>query len=87
MAVFRIWLKIQKITEMRMPPSSVLAGWHPNYTDPVTHGPAILIVNIIFITIVMIAVIGRFYSRIFIKKWLGSDDYLCLLALVSVVIS
>ena len=58
----------------------------PNYSDPATHGPAILIVNVFFITVVMIVVIGRFYSRIFIKKWIGIDDGICVLALVSLVI-
>jgi hypothetical protein len=31
----------------------------------------------------MVAVIGRFYARIFIRKWVGVDDGMCVLALVS----
>ena len=73
---------------MRMPPVSVMSQWPtPNYTDPVTHGQAILVVNIIFIVLVIVAVIGRFYSRIFIKKWVGIDDGMCILALVGSVVN
>lgn len=69
---------------MRIPPPSVTSQWPvPDYTDPVTRGPAILIVNIIFITLVVVAAVGRFYSRIAIKKWFGIDDSMCVLALVS----
>lgn len=68
---------------MRVPPISVTLGWPtPNYVDPVTHGPALLIVNILFIAIVLVAVTGRFYARIVIKKWFGIDDGMCALALV-----
>ena len=68
---------------MRIPPLSIIAHWPtPNYADPVTHGPAILIVNIIFMTLVLIAFVGRVYSRIVIKKWFGIDDGMCVLALV-----
>jgi hypothetical protein len=69
---------------MRIPPITVIAQWPtPDYADPVTHGPAILIVNVMFIVLVLVAFVGRFYSRIVIKKWLGIDDFMCVLALVS----
>ena len=69
---------------MRSPPLEVVVQWPtPNYDDPVTHGPSLLITNIIFITLVMVAFVGRIYSRIFIRGWLGVDDALCVLALVS----
>ena len=71
---------------MRIPPATVIEQWPtPDYADPVTHGPAILIVNVIFIILVLVAFVGRFYSRIVIKKWLGIDDYMCVPALVSVL--
>lgn len=71
---------------MKIPPLSVIVSWPaPNYEDPVTHGPAILIVNIIFIVLVLVAFVGRFYSRLVIKKWLGIDDGMCVLALVSLI--
>jgi hypothetical protein len=68
---------------MRFPPSDVIANWpQPDYTDPVTHGPALLVVNIIFTVFVIVAFIGRFYTRIFIRKWIGWDDGMCVLALI-----
>jgi hypothetical protein len=68
---------------MRIPPLTVWETWPPsNYANPVTHGPALIIVNLIFIALVVIAVIGRFYSRIVIKKWFGADDTMCALAFV-----
>lgn len=68
---------------MRLPPLAVLLSWPtPNYVDPVTHGPALLIVNLIFITLVVVAVVGRLYSRICVKRWYGWDDSMIALALV-----
>ena len=72
---------------MRIPPPSVTSQWPvPNYVDPVTHGPALLIVNIFFITLVVGAAIGRFYARVKVKKWFGVDDWMCIYALVSRVL-
>jgi hypothetical protein len=69
---------------MRIPPITVIAQWPtPDYVDPVTRGPAILIVNVTFVVLVLVAFVGRFYSRIVIKKWLGIDDFMCVFALVS----
>jgi len=69
---------------MRLPPLYVVSTWPaPNYVDPVTHGSALLIVNLIFIILVVIAILGRFYARLFIKKWFGWDDSMIALALVS----
>lgn len=68
---------------MRLPPPSVVASWPtPNYTDPVTRGNVLLIVNIVFQGLATIAVAGRLYSR-YIKKWFGIDDVLIVLAYVS----
>ena len=69
---------------MRLPPLAVLLSWPaPNYTDPHVHGHALLIVNLIFISLVVIAVVGRLYSRIIVKRWYGKDDAMIVLALVS----
>ena len=69
---------------MRIPPGWVIEHWPtPNYVNPVTHGPAILIVNVIFLALVLVAFVGRFYSRIVVKKWFGIDDVMCVLGLVS----
>ena len=68
---------------MRLPPFAVILSWpQADYDHPTTHGDALLIVNLIFITLVVVAVIGRFYSRIVIKQWFGMDDSMIGLALV-----
>lgn len=54
----------------------------PNYAHPQTRGSALLIVNLIFTTLVIIAVVGRFYSRLVVKKWYGIDDTMMAFALV-----
>lgn len=69
---------------MQLPPINVVLQWPtPNYANPETHGPALLVVNIIFIILVLVAVVGRFYARIIYKKWFGIDDVACVFALVS----
>ncbi|KAK5108050.1 hypothetical protein LTR62_008824 [Meristemomyces frigidus] len=69
---------------MRLPPLDVLLTWPaPNYVDPPTRGNACLIVNVVFITLVLITVALRFYCRLAagtILRW-GVDDYMILLAL------
>ena len=71
---------------MRIPPISVFLSWPaPNYTDPETRGQALLIVNVIFATLVVIAVVGRFYSRLFIKYAYGWDDTLCIPSFVGLL--
>ncbi|EON62658.1 hypothetical protein W97_01882 [Coniosporium apollinis CBS 100218] len=57
----------------------------PNYDNPQTRGPALVIVNSTFISFVVIAVALRVYTRLYIKRWFGSDDYLICAALVSTV--
>ncbi|KAK5171718.1 uncharacterized protein LTR77_003354 [Saxophila tyrrhenica] len=68
---------------MRYPPISVILQWPtPNYDSPETRGPALLIVNIIFMILVVAAVAGRFYARTYYKKWFGIDDVMCVFALI-----
>jgi len=73
-----------KRVKMQLPPISEVLQWPtPNYAHPETHGSALLVVNIIFIILVLVAVVGRFYARIIYKKCFGIDDVACVLALVS----
>ena len=68
---------------MQLPPVDVLLGWPtPNYIDPETRGPALLIVNSILIAITILVVIARLYTRIVIKRWFGIDDVFILIALL-----
>lgn len=72
---------------MRLPPLSVIKTWpEANYDNPITHGPALLIVNAVFMVLVLVAVIGRLYSRLVVKRWYGADDSMIVLALVRKVL-
>lgn len=72
---------------MRAVPLDVLLSFPvPNYVDPPTRGPALAVVNIIFIALVVAAVSLRVYTRLFVNRWFGSDDIFIVLALVSSVL-
>jgi hypothetical protein len=69
---------------MRFEHPEVVATWPaPNYVNPKTYGPAPYIINSIVFSLAVIAVATRLYIRLFRRKWLGLDDGLILLALVS----
>ncbi|CAE7207985.1 hypothetical protein PTTW11_09771 [Pyrenophora teres f. teres] len=68
---------------MQLPPLDVILSWPtPNYVDPQTRGPALVIVNSIFITLAILTVCARLYTRLIIKRWFGIDDVFILLALL-----
>lgn len=68
---------------MRSIPPNVILSWPtPNYTNPTTRGNALLIVNVAFISIAITVVGLRLYTRIWIKRWFGTDDAFIVLALV-----
>ncbi|TKA67673.1 hypothetical protein B0A55_08648 [Friedmanniomyces simplex] len=79
---------------MRIPPLSVLLTWPtPNYVDPETRGNASLIVNLIFISLVILVVSLRFYCRFSAGALrFGWDDamialtLLCTITMTAVVI-
>lgn len=71
---------------MREIPLSVYADWpNPNYSNPVTRGDALLIVNIVFIILVTLSVIVRLYSRVMVKCQSGMDDVMIILAYICTV--
>lgn len=58
------------------PTKEVIASWpKPNYVNPDTRGPALTVVNIVFIVLVFIVVGLRYYTRIRITRSFGIDDY------------
>lgn len=60
---------------MHDPPLQVVAGWPPpNFVDPETRGPALVITNVILIVLVLIAVALRYYARAKITRSFGIDD-------------
>jgi hypothetical protein len=67
----------------RLPPKSVLATFPPpNYENPVTHGPTLLIISVVFLTIATVSFVLRIYVRGFVKKLLGWDDFFLCFAYV-----
>ena len=69
---------------MRYPPLEVLASWpQPNYKNPVTRGPALMIVELAILPIALTCVTLRLWIRI---RWLHKswwDDWLMVAAAVS----
>jgi hypothetical protein len=59
----------------------VIASWpKPNYIDPVTQGPALIYLCIVFSCLILASVAARTYSRIFLTKAPGIDDLLIAIA-------
>ncbi|KAF7903703.1 uncharacterized protein EAF01_006752 [Botrytis porri] len=68
---------------MQIPPPQVLSTFpEPNYVDPVTRGPLLLIITAVFLPIVYIVVGLRTFTRIYLSKHFGIDDVFLLIALV-----
>jgi hypothetical protein len=68
---------------MKLPPLDVIATWpKPNYDNPITQGPASIIVNNVFFAFATILVVLRLYTRLIIKKCFGWDDFFIILAYV-----
>ena len=68
---------------MRSPPPEILKTWpKPNYVDPVTRGPGLMIVELTLLPLAMVVVFLRMYIRVawLHKSWI--DDYLMVLAMV-----
>ncbi|KAF2022287.1 hypothetical protein BU24DRAFT_439026 [Aaosphaeria arxii CBS 175.79] len=68
---------------MRAIPLDVLLSFpQPNYVNPDTRGPALAIVNYIFLVLVIVVVALRIYTRLIVKRWFGTDDVFMALALI-----
>jgi hypothetical protein len=66
-----------------LPPAEVIASWPtPNYIDPVTRGPDLLIVSIVFTSLAFVLTSLRIYTRLWITGSFGVDDLLGVVALV-----
>ncbi|KAK6600429.1 integral membrane protein [Botrytis cinerea] len=68
---------------MRIPPPQILSTFpQPNYIDPVTRGPVLLIITVVFLPIIYIVVGLRTFTRTHLSKHFGIDDVFLLIALV-----
>lgn len=71
---------------MKLPPEAILATWPtPNYIDPPTRGPGVLIVNATCLSLAFIVVSLRIYTRIRITYSAGVDDVLIIIGLISAI--
>lgn len=69
---------------MRDIPIEVIAKWPPgNYLNPETRGNALIIVNIVLMSLVTFVVFLRLYVRVYLLRWFGIDDLFIIVALVS----
>lgn len=68
---------------MRAVPPEVLATWpKPNYIDPETRGPSLVIVECIALSAALICLALRLYVRIFLVRNTGLDDLIMVVAMV-----
>ncbi|KAF3770175.1 hypothetical protein M406DRAFT_232296, partial [Cryphonectria parasitica EP155] len=68
---------------MQIPSASVISHWPAaNYTNPVTRGPAAIIVVSVLLFLVTTLLAIRIYTRLRISKGFGLDDVLILVAYV-----
>lgn len=62
---------------MRLPPPDVVASWPPpNYTNPETRGPALIIVELITLPVALICLGLRLYAKTKIMGRTEVDDWL-----------
>lgn len=65
------------------PPLEDLLKWPtPNYENPETRGPEVVIVNSVFLAFATLFIVLRLYTRLFVRKWFGIDDVFILIAYV-----
>ncbi|KAF7860370.1 hypothetical protein EAF04_008497 [Stromatinia cepivora] len=68
---------------MQIPSPQILSTFpQPNYIDPVTRGPALLIITVVFLPIVYIVVGLRTFTRLYLSKHFGVDDVFLLISLI-----
>lgn len=68
---------------MRDIPIAVLLSFpRPNYVDLQTQGMSLVLVNAVMAGLVLFAVVLRMYTRVWMKRWVGTDDYAIVLATV-----
>ncbi|KAK8214032.1 hypothetical protein IWZ01DRAFT_539937 [Phyllosticta capitalensis] len=64
-------------------PLDEIAKWpKPNYVNPVTRGNGIVVLNVVLASISLAMLALRIYSRVYLKRWFGSDDIYMIIAFV-----
>ena len=69
---------------MRSPPPEVVATWpRPNYINPETRGPDLIVAGLITLSVALICLALRLYVRVRIMRKTEMDDYVIVAATVS----
>lgn len=69
---------------MRSPPPEVVASWpRPNYINPETRGPELIVVGLITLFGALICLALRLYVRLRIMRKIELDDWVMVAATVS----
>ncbi|KAI8240581.1 Satratoxin biosynthesis SC1 cluster protein 4 [Colletotrichum sp. SAR 10_96] len=69
---------------MRIPPISVILAWpRPNYTNPETKGPGLMIIELVFLLMALTCLGLRMYVRLVMIRKTWWDDWLMVGALIS----
>ncbi|QDS68636.1 hypothetical protein FKW77_001626 [Venturia effusa] len=63
-----------------IPIETLLSFPIPNYENPVLRGPVLLYINSVLLGITLALVLLRVYTRVFLQRWMGADDWLILIA-------
>lgn len=68
---------------MQLPPAEVLLTWPtPNYVSPDVRGPQLLIITFVLFPIALATVVLRIFTRLYISKSFGADDWFLLAAVI-----
>ncbi|CAI0642199.1 unnamed protein product [Colletotrichum noveboracense] len=68
---------------MRIPPISVILAWpRPNYTNPETKGPGLMIIELVFLLMALTCLGLRMYVRLFMIRKTWWDDWLMVGAMI-----
>ncbi|KAI8188141.1 Satratoxin biosynthesis SC1 cluster protein 4 [Colletotrichum sp. SAR 10_75] len=69
---------------MRIPPISVILAWpRPNYTNPETKGPGLMIIELVFLLMALTCLGLRMYVRLVMIRKTWWDDWLMVGAMIS----
>jgi hypothetical protein len=64
------------------PPLSVILSWKPNYVDPVTRGPGMIVLVAVLLSLTYVVVALRLWARFRMAKNAGVDDALIIFNMV-----
>lgn len=68
---------------MRSPPPEVVASWpRPNYVNPETRGPDLIVAGVITLVFAVVCLVLRMYVRLRIMRKTELDDWVMVVATV-----